>query len=167
MRILVDSREQQPFAFTKYEVTTEVIALPVGDYSLPGFQDRVAIERKELNDLIACLMNGNRERFERELYRGKHHDLFVVVVEASLNDVLHGRYKSEMKAHAAMQSLMAFTVRYGTSFIWAGTRAGAEYVTYSLLTKYLYELKKRFNLATQAQGELGKVGQRRYPEEVT
>ncbi len=159
MRILVDSREQQPFAFTKYEVTTEVVALPIGDYSLPGFTDRVAIERKELNDLVACLMNGNRERFERELYKGRHYDFFAVVVEASLNDVLHGRYKSEMKAHAAMQSLMTFTVRYGTSFIWAASRAGAEYVTYSLLAKYLYELTKRFKLATQAQGDLGKVSQ--------
>jgi DNA excision repair protein ERCC-4 len=51
-------------------------------------------------------------------------DVFAVVVEASLNDILRGRYKSDMKAHAAMQSLMAFTVRYGTSFVWSGSRAG-------------------------------------------
>jgi ERCC4-type nuclease len=51
---------------------------------LPGFEDRAAVERKELNDLISCLMNGNRGRFEKELARGRHYDLFAVVVEASL-----------------------------------------------------------------------------------
>jgi DNA excision repair protein ERCC-4 len=81
---VIDSREQAPFAFKGYEVESEPATLPVGDYSLPGFQDRAAIERKELNDLISCLMNGNRKRFERELARGRHYDLFAVVVEASL-----------------------------------------------------------------------------------
>ena len=85
---------------------------------------------------------------------------FRRVVEASLNDVLHGRYKSDMKAHAAMQSLMAFTVRYGTSFICAGSRVGAEYVTFSLLAKYLYELTQRFKLSTQVQGDTGPGGRK-------
>jgi len=35
VRILIDSREQLPFTFAGYEVTPEVAALPVGDYSLP------------------------------------------------------------------------------------------------------------------------------------
>jgi len=68
-----------------------------GDYSLPGFEDRAAIERKSLNDLIGCLMGSNRQRFERELARGRHYDLFAVVVEASLADVSQGRYRSDMK----------------------------------------------------------------------
>lgn len=52
MRILIDTREQQPFSFTRYEVATEPATLPVGDYSLPGFEDWAAIERKSLEDLI-------------------------------------------------------------------------------------------------------------------
>ncbi len=155
MKILVDSREQRPFTFAKYGVETEVVTLPAGDYSLPGFTDRVAIERKELNDLIACLMNENRERFERELHRARHYDLFAVVVESSLADVSRGRYRSEMKAHSAMQSLATFQVRYRTSFIWAGNREGAEYVTYSLLAKYLYEIENRFKQATKGQEARG------------
>jgi DNA excision repair protein ERCC-4 len=153
MKILVDSREQAPFLFRGYDVTLETAALPVGDYSLPGFTDRVAIERKELNDLISCLLNGNRDRFERELARARHYDLFAVVVEAPLSAVSQGRYRSEMKAHAALQSLLAFQVRYRTPFIWAGNRAGAEYMTYGLLAKYLREMGERFKQATKAQGE--------------
>jgi ERCC4-type nuclease len=46
MKILIDTREQIPFNFSRYGVQTETDALPVGDYSIPGFEDRVAIERK-------------------------------------------------------------------------------------------------------------------------
>jgi len=141
------------FSFQGYEVETEVVGLPVGDYSLPGFTDRVAVERKELGDLIACLMDGNRDRFERELAKARHYDLFAVVVEAPLSAVSQGRFRSEMKAHAALQSLLAFQVRYRLSIIWAGNRAGAEYCTFWLLSKYLREIRERYKLATKTQEE--------------
>lgn len=155
MRILIDSREQLPFTFSKYGVTSEVVALPTGDYSLPGFQDRAAIERKALDDLIGCLMGENRERFERELYRGRHYDLCAVVVEASLADVSQPRYRRDMKPQAALQSIITFQVRYRVPFVWAGNREGAEYVTYSLLSKYLREIGERFKQATKAQEAVG------------
>jgi len=151
VRILIDTREQAPFAFQGYDVDPETATLPVGDYSLPGFQDRAAVERKSLEDLISCLMNSNRERFERELARGRHYELFAVVVEAPLADVSQGRYRSEMKPQAALQSIITISVRYRTSFIWAGNRAGAEYVTYSLLSKYLREIGERYKLAVMGQ----------------
>lgn len=80
MIILQDTREQNPLLFKGYDVTPEPATLPVGDYSLPGFTDRAAIERKSLDDLISCLINDSRDRFERELARGRHYDLFVVMV---------------------------------------------------------------------------------------
>lgn len=143
MRILVDNREKMPLTFTGYEADPEPATLPVGDYSLPGFADRVAIERKELNDLVSCLMNGNRDRFEREFSRGRHYDLFAVVVEASLADVSQGRYRSEIRPQAALQSIITFQVRYRVPFVWAGNREGAEYMTYSFLAKYLREIRER------------------------
>jgi ERCC4-type nuclease len=151
MIVLIDSREQAPYRFTNYDVTPEVVALPVGDYSLPGFQDRVAIERKELNDLIGCLMNGNRERFERELYKARYYDLFAVVIEAPLSAVSQGEYRSEMRPHAALQSILTFQVRYKVAFVWAGNRAGAEYIVHGLLSKYLREIGERYKVATRAQ----------------
>ena len=115
----------------------------------------MAVERKALEDLISCLMGSNRDRFERELYRGRHYDLFAVVVEATLADVLRGHYRSGMKAHAALQSIIAFQVRYRVPFVWAGNRNGAEYITYSLLSKYLREIGERFKQATKAQEAVG------------
>lgn len=84
MRILIDTREQAPFTFEGYEVELKTATLPVRDYSLPGFEDRAAVERKSLDDLVGCLMGKDRERFERELVKGRAYDLFAVVVEATL-----------------------------------------------------------------------------------
>ena len=151
MRILIDSREQAPFTFTGYDVDPETATLPVGDYSLPGFTDKVAIERKELNDLISCLMNGNRDRFERELAKARHFDFFAVVVQAPLSAISRGQYRSEMKVQAALQSILTFQVRYRVAFVWAGNRAGAEYVVHGLLSKYLREIGERFKIATKGQ----------------
>ena len=151
MRILIDTREQQPSIFTGHDVAPETTTLLCGDYSLPGFEDRAAIERKSPNDLVGCLKGSNRDRFERELVQGGHYELFTVLVEGSLADVSHDRYKSEMKPHSAMQSIIAFQVRYRVPFLWCGSRAGAEYMTYSLLSKYLREIGERNKLATQKQ----------------
>ena len=152
MRILADTREQLPYAFSKYDVEVTTVALPAGDYSLPGFEDRAAIERKSLEDLVGCLMGSNRDRFERELAKLRFYDLAAVVVEATLDDVKRGRFRSQMKAHAALQSIIAFQVRYGVAFLWCGNRVAGEYMTHSLLSKYLYEIQKRFRLAQQSAG---------------
>ena len=155
VHILIDTREQTPYRFDppRYNVSTASAALPAGDYSLPGFEARVAVERKTLEDLVACLKGKNRERFERELARGRPYDLFVVVVEASMADVAQGRYRSDMKPHAVLQSLFAFQVRYGVAFLWAGDRAGGEYATHSLLAKYLYEIDQRVRTARRGQSQ--------------
>ena len=110
IKILIDSREQVPFTFHGYEADPEVAPLPVGDYSIRGFEDQVSIERKSLDDLVGCLMGKDRERFERELARARHYDLFCVVIEAPLSDVSQGKYRSAMRPHSALQSLIAFQV---------------------------------------------------------
>lgn len=153
MIILIDTREQLPFTFARWPVEIQAGALPTGDYSLPGFEDRVAVERKGLDDLIACLMGENRTRFEKELARARRYELFAVVVEAGLQDVSQGRYKSRMKPHAALQTVTAFFIRYGAPFMFCGNRAGAEYMTHSLLSKYLYEIRKRCKQAEAAEVE--------------
>ena len=142
--LLKDTREQTPYTFERWNIKTQETGLPTGDYSLLGFESQIAIERKTLDDLINCLMGGNRERFEKELSRARSFELFAVVVEANLSDIANGQYQSNLKPHAALQSLAAFYVRYHIPFLFCGNRAGAEYQTYSLLQKYIQELEKRF-----------------------
>ena len=146
MKVLIDTREQLPYKFFKYSVKTETTGLPVGDYSIAGFTDRIGIERKSIDDLITCLTGKNRDRFERELARAGSFERFVVVIESDIQDVSAGRYKSDMKPHAALQSITAFYIRYGIPFLFCGNRDGAEYMTFSILQKYYYEIEKRFKV---------------------
>jgi hypothetical protein len=154
MKIIVDSREQAPFAFQheRYAGTiVEAGTLDTGDYSLAGLTDRVAAERKSLPDLVGCL-SGGRERFERELQRAAALDAFAVVVEAAWADLAGGGYRSRMTPHSACQSVLAFTCRYRIPFLFAGSRAGAEYVTWGFLRQYLESARKRWESIVRAHG---------------
>lgn len=152
MKIIVDTREQTPFTFTgkRYKgVEIERGTLLTGDYSLAGLTDRVAIERKELGDLVQCL-GRERARFERELQRGSGLDFFAVVIEGTWHDLAHGEYRSQLNPHAACQSIAAFTARYRIQFMFAGSRGGAEYCTWSFLRQYLESARKRYAAIVKA-----------------
>lgn len=154
MKILIDTREQAPYSFQGkcYQgVETVRDALQTGDYSLAGLADKVAVERKELADLAQCL-GRERERFERELRRAQGLDAFCVVIEASWHDLAKGQYRSRLNAHAACQSVAAFMARYRVPFLFAGNRAGAEYLTWSFLRQFLEGSRKRLDAIVKAHG---------------
>ncbi len=154
MKIVIDSREQTPFDFAGFDCTVEVGGLSVGDYSLKGLETFVAIERKSIDDLVGCL-TGERDRFERELARGCGLDFFAVVVEAGFQDLAAGAYRSRMKPHAACQSVLAMMQRYRMPFFFGGSRKGAEYACYWLLSKYLREATNHFESIVKAHGAAG------------
>lgn len=135
MKIIIDTREILPYIFSTPSIRG---TLKTGDYSIEGFEDKVAVERKELNDLIGCLTVG-RSRFERELSRGMEMDYFALVIEASLADIATGNYKSQMNPKSACQSVFAFSVRYRLPVFFVGNRAYGARVTESLLLKYIKE----------------------------
>jgi DNA excision repair protein ERCC-4 len=140
MKILTDTREQQPYRF---ETPSEIGTVPVGDYSIFGLENHIAVERKELNDLIGCLTTG-RERFEKELHKGRALDYFALVIEASLSDLANGHYRSQMGPKSAIQSLLAFSIRYRLPIFFCENRKYGQRVTESLLCKYAREIEKKF-----------------------
>ncbi len=150
MIVAIDSREQLAYSFHDYDCTVEAVTLATGDYSILGFEDKIACERKSIDDLLGCLTSG-RERFEKELARARSLDRFCVIVEASFEELAKGLYRSAMKPHAACQSIIAWQIRYGTPFVFAGSRKAGEYYTHSFLAKYLYEIERRHRVATKAQ----------------
>lgn len=137
--IKIDTREQLPYNF---ENPSEAGKVPVGDYSICGLENHIAIERKELNDLIGCLTT-DRERFEKELHRGRALDYFALVIEASLSDLVNGSYRSQMIPKAAIQSLLAFSIRYRLPIFFCESREYGQRITESLLCKYARELEKK------------------------
>lgn len=159
LAIVVDTREQAPYGFDRFPGVEIIRAgLKTGDYSIQGFEHRIALERKSLSDLVGSLSTG-RDRFERELDRARALACFAVVVEASMEDVARHRYTSRMTPHAALQSVLAFQVRYGCPFVWAGSRRGGEYVTFWMLQKFHREHEARQNEA-QAVAELEGMGRK-------
>ena len=146
MKIIVDTREQRPFDFRVQgnSIETERGTLALGDYSLAGLADRVAVERKSLADLVTCL-GVERERFQRELMRAASLEAFAVVVEASWQDLASGNYRSKLHPASGTASVLAFMARYRIPFLFAGNRANAEAVTVGFLRQYLkgkeHELK--------------------------
>ena len=71
--LIIDSMEQKPYsfkAFRKWFVAIERRKLPAGDYSIAGLEDRVAVERKSLQDLFNCCSPyHSREAFVRACER--------------------------------------------------------------------------------------------------
>jgi hypothetical protein len=154
MKIIIDSREQEPFTFrhTKYSgVEVMAGALSVGDYSLAGLQDMVAVERKSLPDLVLCL-GRERDRFEREMQRAAALDAFAVVIEAAWGDLAGGGYRSKLNPHAACQSVLAFACRHRIPFFFAGGRLSAEYVCWGFLRQYLETARRRWGDIVKAHG---------------
>ena len=155
LSIIVDSREQMPFSFTGskcYEgVTVSRGSLTTGDYSLEGLESFVAVERKSLPDLVMCL-GKERERFVRELERGRALQAFAVICEGGLHELVHGQYRSLLNPHSACQSVAAFMARMRIPFFFAGGRDAAEYMTFSFLKQYAEGERKKLKAIEQALG---------------
>ena len=151
LKIKIDTREQQPYEF---ENPSEVGTIPIGDYSICGLENHIAVERKELNDLIGCLTTG-RERFEKELHKGRALDYFALIIEASLSDLANGHYRSQMGPKSAIQSLLAFSIRYKLPIFFCENRKYGSRVTESLLCKYAREIEKKFKEINTGKGFRG------------
>lgn len=159
MRVVIDTREQRPYSFTAWpEVEIIQGSLQTGDYSLAGLTDRAALERKSLDDLAGTLTSG-RERFAAECQRGRGLDLFGLVIEGSLDDILSHRYQSRAKPQSLIQTLATWSVRYGFTVWFAGNRQGGELLVYSILQKYLRDAQGRFDAIIKAHGNFSGDGQ--------
>ena len=141
--IIVDTREPEVGSWDCYFQTPTVRAgLKTGDFSVMRHETEIAIERKTLDDLIGCLSKG-RDRFEGERERSMSLKYFAVLVEAGYGQLVHGDYRSLMKPRAAVESISAFEIRYGTHFLFAGNQELAALKCESLLLKYHREQTKK------------------------
>lgn len=140
LTIIIDTREQLPLAFS---LPTARACLGTGDYSLKGLEDAIAIERKSADDLVACLKNDQRERFERELARGRDLAYFALVIEADLVDLVAGKYQSRMSPKSVIQSLLALSIRYRLPIFFCPNRRYAARLVESLLLKFHRALEKQ------------------------
>jgi len=143
--IAFDTREQLPYSFRDMRidrrrafVLTQRTTLSTGDYSIAGWEDRICVERKSLEDLYGTLGNG-RERFVRELERMQEFDQSLVVIEASWNQIMKPTdydplFYSQMNPASVIGSIVAFAGKYPkTRWKAAGDRRGGEQETFRFL----------------------------------
>lgn len=143
LKIITDTREQTPYLFTGYPVETVSGTLNAGDYSIPGFSDLVAVERKELGDLLGCLTH-DRDRFTRELERLRGYDAAALVIEARLETIQAGKYRSRMKPEAAVQSIISIMGRYRLPVFFAPNRTAGENFVFDFLRHYATHAAARY-----------------------
>lgn len=154
--IICDSREQLPYDFggllgadgKPLIVPTVVTGLASGDYSIQGMEDRIAIERKSLDDLYGSVTRG-RERFEREITRLNELPGFAaVVIEASWAEIMapaehRPGWENRTDPRSVTGTILAWAIRYpGVWWFPAGNRRAAEVVTFGIMQRFWDEQQK-------------------------
>ena len=149
--IVVDTREQEPYTFAGLKsdqvdgghvmtVRCERRTLKSGDYSLSGFETRVAVERKSLVDLFGTIGQG-RDRFERELERLSEYEFATVMIESTWPEILSSPpVHSKLPPKTVLRSAIAWQQRYpNVHWFTAGTRRTAEAITLRILERFWKE----------------------------
>ena len=132
--VVVDTREQLPYIFGPGVETVEK-TLETGDYSVEGYEDVFAVERKSLPDLLKSI-TWDRDRFKREVVRGDDLVGFVVVIESSLRSVNNWEYEREVHPNSVTGTVNNWEKYHNVDFEWAGDRAGAEAETLRTLERW-------------------------------
>ena len=120
--IIIDSREQDALTFAN--LPADVGTLDTGDYSVRGLEHLVALERKSLPDLLACV-GRERDRFKRELQRLRAYRFRLLLVEADAAEIEAGDWRSELTPAHVMGSLAAWAAQYGLPVWLAGNHEAA------------------------------------------
>lgn len=135
-QIVVDTREQQEYSFACKTIRRK---LEAGDYSVAGYEHRVAVERKSLPDFVHTVIH-DFKRFAVELEKLSAMDAACVVVEADLDDVLRGQHANTLRG-ASPQSLLAVStyiaLRWKVPVYWCGSRQAACRFTDTYLRMFL------------------------------
>ena len=128
--LIIDTREQQPYTFDVSLCQSMRRKLDAGDYSIEGLEDRVAVERKSLDDFAGTLSNSTRrKRFFAELQRMENYSHRCVVVEGGLQDILVGNYRSDANPKSLFGSALSLMVDAGIQVAFCGDRPHACHFT--------------------------------------
>ena len=158
--LIIDSMEQKPYSFKHFNKWFAVIErrkLDAGDYSVARLEDRVAVERKSLQDLFSCCSPyGSRDAFVRACERLSKLDFSALVIEGSITKILRGNEFSVMHPNAVFGTIQALAVRWRIQPWFAPTRAVAEEITACLLHKayQLITLEKKGHPRRFVEGDI-------------
>jgi len=148
--VLVDTREQNPFDFSRFEgwfAGIEKKSLKLGDYSVAGLEDVCVVERKDLPDLIHSL-NAERSVFVNRLRLMSRYPHRLLVITAAWSQVKSPYPHGGVNPNRITQSLIAVLAGLQVPFLCTGTHELGE----ELVASYLYQIHLYDWLETNDQG---------------
>jgi len=141
---IVDTREQLPLELSP--LRTQLSTLDTGDYSLSGCEHVVRLERKSLDDLLACV-GRDRPRFDREVMRLIAYPVRVLLVEATWAEIELGQWRSKVTSEQVIGSLLGWqAMGLAVHMVGDHSRAGkhAARLLYTVAKRRYRELRQMF-----------------------
>jgi ERCC4-type nuclease len=139
--VTVDNRDLWPHPWAKFVPKGWQLvrdSLETGDMALSVLPEGAIIERKTASDMARCI-GAERERFVKELKRGRYVGRMIVVIEGILADV---RGASIGISHnAIMGTLAAWTLRY-CPFVFCGSPKEAANFAFRFLAAQVRDIER-------------------------
>lgn len=120
--LLQDTREQRGL-FTRLPSGLVLMSttLQDGDYSILGFEDKFAIERKGISDLVPYCSK-EREKTLAKMKRFQKFEFVGLVIEVTENEALSPYEFSMVSPESVRQAIVSFEVRYGVHVYYSNSR---------------------------------------------
>ena len=136
--LLVDSREQNPFDFSRFSdwfTRVEKTALAIGDYTIAGLESDCVVERKDLSDLVHSF-TGERPGFIKRLRAMSSYPHKLLVITSSLSQIKSPYSHSGANPNRILQSLIATLAGLNVPFITTDNHHLGE----EIVASYLYQI---------------------------
>jgi ERCC4-type nuclease len=136
--VVVDTREQNPFDFSRFEgwfAGVETRVLKLGDYSIAGLEDRCVVERKDLPDLIHSLTT-ERPMFFHRLRLMSQYPHRLLVITTALSQVKSLQPHGGGSPNRLTQSLIAVLAGLQIPFLCTESHELGE----EMVASYLYQV---------------------------
>lgn len=150
-KIVIDTREQQPWFFDEY--LTTVAKLDTGDYSIAGMEDVICIERKKSVSEFAN--NIVESRFKDVIQRLQTIKYSFVLLEFSLVDVLRypqgsnvpRRMWNKIKISPAfiMKNILDLELKYNIKVIFCDNHDHANKLAQMIFRRMYYHIQREQN----------------------
>lgn len=117
--ILVDTREQNPFEFSRFDgwfAGVEKRTLKLEDYTVAGLEDLCVVERKDLPDPVHSL-TAQRPAFVRYLRQVRGYPHRLLVITAALSQIKSPYPHAAGNPNRIFQSLIAMLAELSVPFL--------------------------------------------------
>jgi hypothetical protein len=152
MNIIIDSAEKMPWSFEIYPCTVERGNLQTGDYTLKGYENLLAVERKRNTGEISINLGLKWRTFHEEFERMSEFKYKYLICEFSLDDLIAFPDRSGIpkKTWPKIRTNGRFLIskltkecdKYGIELLFCGNRQEAITTTMGIFREVIHEETK-------------------------